>query len=247
MELPVSFAVGEQPVAHDRLSAAMARFRSPGENGALIQRSAPSDKLGRVKPTFFETPEELRAWLAEHSESESELWVGLRRKSSGVPSVTWSDVVDEALCVGWIDGIRKGIDDTSYMNRLTPRKRGSNWSAVNVAKVAELTKAGRMKAAGIRAFEARLESKTGVYSYENPEQAQELAADDLDRLRANPGAWSWWQAQSVSYRKQAAWWVNSAKQVSTRERRLEALIADCAANRPIKPMSYGRARQADQT
>jgi uncharacterized protein YdeI (YjbR/CyaY-like superfamily) len=174
-----------------------------------------------VKPTFFATPEELRAWLAEHAETESELWVGLRRKSSGLPSVSWSDVVDEALCVGWIDGIRKGIDGTSYMNRLTPRKRGSNWSAV--------------------------ESKTGVYSYENPERAQELAAADVDRVRANAPAWSWWQAQSVSYRKQAAWWVNSAKQASTRERRLEALIADCAANRPIKPMSYGRARQADQT
>jgi uncharacterized protein YdeI (YjbR/CyaY-like superfamily) len=223
----------------------MARFRSLGENAAPIEGAAPSDKLGRVKPTFFETPEELRAWLAEHAETESELWVGLRRKSSGLRSVSWSDVVDEALCVGWIDGIRKGIDGTSYMNRLTPRKRGSNWSAVNVAKVAELTKAGRMKAAGIAAFEARLESRTGIYSYENP--LRELVPQDVDRLRANPHAWAWWQAQSPSYRKQTAWWVNSAKGAATRERRLEALIADGAAGRPAGPMSYGRRTRKTET
>ncbi|MEA2622140.1 MAG: hypothetical protein QOH61_1050 [Chloroflexota bacterium] len=195
-----------------------------------------------MEPTYFETPDELRAWFAEHSETDPELWVGFRRKASGLPTITWSEAVDEALCVGWIDGIRKGVDETGYMNRFTPRKRTSTWSAINVAKVADLTAAGRMTPAGLRAFEARLESKTGIYSYENPALAQALRREDLDRLRANAAAWAWWEAQSPSYRKQAAWWVNSARQDATRARRLETLISDCAAGRPIKPLSYGRAR-----
>ena len=192
------------------------------------------------KPVFFETPEQLRAWFDQHADSQTELWVGFRRKATGLATVSWSEAVDEALCVGWIDGVRYGVDETGYTMRFTPRKRGSIWSAVNVGKVAALTAEGRMKAAGLSAFEARQDARTAVYSYENPPVSQELEPEQVDRLHANPGAWAWWTAQAPYYRKQASAWVCSAKQAATRDRRLETLIADCAAGRPIKPMSYGK-------
>jgi uncharacterized protein YdeI (YjbR/CyaY-like superfamily) len=193
------------------------------------------------EPIFFDTPEALRAWFEANAETAPELIVGFRRKASGLPTISWSAAVDEALCFGWIDGIRRGIDEISFSNRFTPRRRGSAWSTVNVAKVEALIAAGRMKPAGTKAFEARTEARTGIYSYENPATPiRELAPDELDRLRANADAWAWWTGKPAGYRRLASTWVASAKQPATRERRLVTLIEDCAAGRPIKPLSYGK-------
>lgn len=188
---------------------------------------------------FFESPVEFRAWLDEHAATATEQWVGFHRRASGRPTMTWAQSVDEALCVGWIDGRRQGIDDADWAIRFTPRRPGSNWSAVNVRRVPELVEEGRMKAAGLRAFEARDLSKT-PYSYE----AGSIDLDPVfgDRLRANAAAWAWFSAQAPSYRRGAGHWIMSAKRDETRERRLEALIDDSAHERPIKPMSYGRRR-----
>jgi uncharacterized protein YdeI (YjbR/CyaY-like superfamily) len=164
--------------------------------------------------------------------------VGFRKKGSGSPSLTWPESVDEALCFGWIDSIRRRIDDDSYSNRFTPRKRGSSWSARNVQRVGELRELGLMTPAGLTAFEAREEGRTGQYSYE--QAPRDLEGRFQARLRRDAAAWRFWQAQSPSYRRAASFWVMSPKQASTRERRIETLIEDCAAARPIKPMRYGR-------
>lgn len=126
---------------------------------------------------FFATPEELRDWLDANHDTATELWIGYYKKSSGRPSVTWSQVVDEALCVGWIDGILRRIDDVSHVQRLTPRRKGSNWSAINVAKVAQLSAEGRMRPAGLAAFARRTEAKTAVYAYERKPPDEAPAAD----------------------------------------------------------------------
>jgi uncharacterized protein YdeI (YjbR/CyaY-like superfamily) len=192
------------------------------------------------KPVYFESSTELRAWLEANGETADELWVGFFRASTGRRTLTWPEVVDEALCFGWIDGIRKGIDDERFANRLTPRRRSSVWSAVNVANVERLRAEGRMRPAGERAFALRSDARTAIYSYERPRQAYELSEADLDRLRANPEAWAYWSERPPSYRRMAAAWIQTAKQPQTRQRRLDALIDDCAAGRPIKPLSYGR-------
>jgi uncharacterized protein YdeI (YjbR/CyaY-like superfamily) len=191
-----------------------------------------ADHTGGVEVHFFETPEQWRAWLEEHHDSETEVEVGFRRKASGLPSMTWSESVDEALCFGWIDGVRRGIDETSYRIRFTPRKKGSIWSKVNVENVARLTEQGRMRPAGLAAFEAR--KKVGVYSHERP---QALPPEYEARLRANAAAWEDWSARAPSYRRQAAHWVASAKREETRERRLAQLIESCAAGRKVAPLS----------
>src|SRR5579863_7322555 len=119
-----------------------------------------------MTPEFFATPSELRAWLARHHDKTSELWVGFYKRNSGKPSITWPEAVDAALCFGWIDGVRKSIDDISYSIRFTPRKACSTWSAVNIKRVGELTELGRMRPAGLKAFEGRTEEKSGIYGYE---------------------------------------------------------------------------------
>jgi uncharacterized protein YdeI (YjbR/CyaY-like superfamily) len=187
-----------------------------------------------VKPVFFETPEQLAAWLEEHHETEDELWVGLYKKGSGKPSVTWPEVVEQALRFGWIDGVRRGIDDASYANRLTPRRPGSNWSRVNVAKVEELKARGLMKPAGLRAYERRTPERTGVYSFE---RQSELPPDFEQRLRANSAAREWFEARPPGYRKTAIHWVVSAKREETRARRLETLIECSAAGRNVPPLA----------
>ena len=195
--------------------------------------SRATDGAGDVH--FFETPDDLRAWFARHHETAAELWVGFYKAGSGRPSVTWPQVVDEALCVGWIDGIRKGIDDKSYRNRLTPRRKGSTWSAKNIARVAELEAAGRMTAAGRRAFEARDEARSATYSYE---QAAATFEDEAKAaFRANAVAWHWFQNAAPSYRKAAIHWVGSAKQAETRARRLATLIDSSAKGRTIPPLT----------
>jgi len=175
-----------------------------------------------MKVTHFKSPAEFRKWLAKHHASEKELWVGYHRKETGKPSMTWQQSVDEALCYGWIDGIRKKVDDESYTIRFTPRKSRSTWSAVNIRRVHELIKDGRMSPAGLRAFEARVENRSGIYSYE--QRKDQLDGPYAKRLERNKSAWKIYQAQPASYRRAANWWVVSAKKEETRMKRLEQLI-----------------------
>jgi uncharacterized protein YdeI (YjbR/CyaY-like superfamily) len=188
-----------------------------------------------MKPVFFADREAFRAWLDEHHCTASELWMGLYKKGSGRPSITWPEAVDEALCFGWIDGIRQRIDDESYMNRFTPRKPTSNWSAVNVRRVEELTKQRRMRAAGLKAFRERREDKTAAYSYEQRHQAKLDPAQER-RFRSKTRAWEWFQKQPKGYRTTALYWVMSAKKPETRELRLDTLIEDSAKGRRVPPL-----------
>ncbi len=193
-----------------------------------------------LKPTdvmFFETPDAFRAWLTEHHARAPELWVGFHRTSTGRPSLTWPQSVDEALCFGWIDGLRKGLDAESYAIRFTPRRATSVWSAVNVRRVGELTALGRMQPAGRAAFEAR-DPTVVPYSYGRDLEALDEASEA--RLRANATAWQFFEAQPAGYRRGAGHWVMSARREETRLRRLETLIDDSANGRLIKPLSYGR-------
>ena len=189
-----------------------------------------------AQPTFFATPEEFRAWLAEHHEAETELVVGFYKKGSGRPSMTWPQSVDQALCFGWIDGVRRRIDDTSYCIRFTPRKPRSTWSAVNVKRMKELVEAGLVAPAGMAAFQRRGDDNTAIYSYEQRKAAR-LAPEQEQRFRANERAWAFFAAQRPSYRRAAIHWVTSAKREETRERRLTRLIEDSAAGRSVPPLT----------
>jgi len=189
-----------------------------------------------MKPVFFKNPAELHEWFRQNHETKQEVWVGLYKKGSGKPSVTWPEVVDEALCWGWIDGVRQGIDAESYMNRVTPRKPRSNWSLKNINRVKELVAEGRMQSAGLAAFEARTGDRSGVYSYEQRKTAKLEAAQEK-QFRANKKAWEYWQAQPPSYRKACAWWVISAQREATRQSRLERLIEDSANGRWVPPLT----------
>ena len=196
---------------------------------------------GLIEATFFATPGQFRRWLARHHKTAEELWVGFRKKGSGRPSITWPESVDEALCVGWIDGIRKSLDADSYVIRFTPRKRGSIWSDVNTGRAKALIEAGRMRAAGLDAFKARDPRKSGVYAFEQ-RQTPELSRGELTAFKANKRAWDFFQSQAPYYQRVTVWWVVRAKQASTRARRLAMLIADSAAGRRIGPMRRSPAR-----
>jgi uncharacterized protein YdeI (YjbR/CyaY-like superfamily) len=187
---------------------------------------------------FFATPADLRDWFDANHESADELWLGYYRKATGRPSVDWPQAVDEALCVGWIDGVRRSVDDISHVQRFTPRRKGSTWSAINVAKVTGLTREGRMRPAGLAAFEARTAANTAIYSYERAAAA--FAPDEEARLRDDSAAWADWEARPPSYRRAVTHWVTSAKGAATRERRLDALILDSAAGRKVGPMRWSR-------
>ena len=189
-----------------------------------------------MKPTFFATPADLRGWLEEHHAQAGELWVGFHKKGSGRASITWPEAVDEALSFGWIDGVRKGIDESSYAIRFTPRRPRSVWSAANTKRVEELTRLGRMHPAGVAAFEARKEERSGIYSYEQG-RSVELDEPYERELRANQKAWDFFQRQPPSYRRAATWWVVSAKKEETRRRRLATLIADSEAGRTVAPLT----------
>jgi uncharacterized protein YdeI (YjbR/CyaY-like superfamily) len=184
-----------------------------------------------VEVVFFETPAEFRAWLDAHHDTATEVWVGFHKKGTGRPSMTWPEAVDQALCFGWIDGIRKSVDESSYTNRFTPRKAKSTWSRVNIARVAELTRQGLMTPAGLRAFEARDEAKSGIYSFE--QRPQELPPAYAERFQTNAAAWAFFQAQPPGYRHTAAFWVMSAKREETRQKRLATLIDDSEHGRRI--------------
>ena len=185
---------------------------------------------------YFSSPEELGEWLAEHHDSESELWVGYWKKATGKPSLTWSQAVDEALCHGWIDGVLRRVDGERHVQRFTPRKPSSNWSAVNIAKVGRLRAEGRMRPAGEAAFARRRDDRSGVYAYEQRDDAR-LEPEQESRLRANAAAWEYFVSRPPSYRKRAIWWVVSAKRPETRERRLATLIEDSAAQRTLKHLT----------
>jgi uncharacterized protein YdeI (YjbR/CyaY-like superfamily) len=191
-----------------------------------------------IKPVFFPTQKDLRKWLEKNYKKKKELFAGYYKVSSGKPSVTWSQSVDEALCFGWIDGIRRSVDEESYCIRFTPRNPKSNWSAVNIKKVEKLIKLGLMKPEGLKAFSLRKENKSKVYSYENPPV-------DLDKtykklFKANKKAWAFYQSTTPTYRKVTTRWVMSAKQEITRLKRLNELMRDCAADKKIKSMNYGK-------
>jgi uncharacterized protein YdeI (YjbR/CyaY-like superfamily) len=184
-----------------------------------------------VKPAFFESPAAFRDWLARNHDSASELLVGFYKRGSGRASITWPESVDQALCFGWIDGVRKRIDEVSYTIRFTPRRRSSTWSAVNIRRVAELIELGLMQPAGLHAFEQRREDKSAIYEYEN--EPRTLSPADEKRFRANGKAWEYFSAQAPSYRRLAIKYVVSAKKEETQARRLATLIDDSNHHRRL--------------
>jgi uncharacterized protein YdeI (YjbR/CyaY-like superfamily) len=191
-----------------------------------------------MEARYFKTGVEFRTWLERHHETSNELLVGYFKRSSRKPSITWPESVDEALCFGWIDGVRKGIDDERYTIRFTPRKVGSIWSAANIKRARELIDLGLMTPAGLRAFHARRDDRSAVYSYEQGETALDEAYER--RLRRNAKAWEFFQSSPASYRKAAVHWVMSAKREETRQRRLATLVDESARKRTVRPLTPRR-------
>ena len=188
-----------------------------------------------MRPRFFATAEELRDWFEENHATARELLVGFYKRGSGKPSITWAELVDEELCFGWIDGIRKGIDDASYSNRVTPRTARSTWSAINIARAKELIRLGRMRPAGLKAFERRTDDRSAIYSYEQRKAARLDPAAER-RFRTNKKAWTFFQAQAPGYQRTSIWWVISAKREETRQKRLATLIADSQRGLHVAPL-----------
>lgn len=189
--------------------------------------------------TFFDTPADWRTWLEEHHGTETELWLGFWKKHTGHDGLTYDEAVEQALCFGWIDGVLNRIDDRRHRIRFTPRKKGSNWSRVNVEKVADLERRGLMTEAGRAAHEAGRSDPRGIYSYETTDDV-DLAPEYVARLAASPAAREWFESRSSSYQRSVRRWVMSAKQQTTRDRRMAQLIADSEAGRLVKPFRYGR-------
>ncbi len=195
-----------------------------------------------METRFFKTAAEFRAWLEENHATATEIGVVMHTKASGKPSMTWSEAVDQALCFGWIDSVARRVDDTARVQRFTPRRPKSNWSAVNIAKVGELTAQGLMTPAGLAAFAKRDDARSGVYSYEN----RHLAALDPAReakFRADSKAWAFFTKQPPSYRQTAIYWVMNAKRDETRERRLAQLIEVSADGRRLDAFAPTRLRK----
>ena len=184
-----------------------------------------------MKIKYFKSADEFRSWLEKNHTSRLELWVGYYKKSSKQPSLTWAQSVDEALCFGWIDGIRKSVDDLRYTIRFTPRRPGSIWSAVNIKRAQELGDKGLMKAPGVAAFRARTENRSGIYSYE--QRSANLDGIYERKLRQNKDAREFFYAQPPSYRKAIGWWIVSAKQEATRLKRLQKLIEGSAKGKRL--------------
>ena len=188
-----------------------------------------------MKPRFFPTPAEFRAWLQKHYVQSTELWVGFHKKNSGKPSITWPESVDQALCFGWIDGVRKSLDAASYVIRFTPRKPTSTWSAVNIGRAQELVAQALMAPAGVKALEKRSDDKSAIYSYEQRKSAQLEDAQE-QKFRANRRAWEFFQSQPPWYRRTTTYWVTSAKKEETREKRLQTLIECSEQQKPVPPL-----------
>jgi uncharacterized protein YdeI (YjbR/CyaY-like superfamily) len=184
-----------------------------------------------MEPMFFSTPEEFRNWLTKNHRTSTELLVGYWKVGTKRPSMTWSESVDQALCFGWIDGVRRTIDDDSFSIRFSPRRPESPWSASNTAKVAELESKGLMRAAGRAAFARRNDERARAYSYENG--PKEFDADLVRIFKKSKEAWEFYQGQPSGYRKKIVHWVMSAKQAETRVRRLQRLIQFCAEGKRL--------------
>ena len=184
-----------------------------------------------MKPKFFRTAADFRTWLEKNHATATELWVGFYKKESGKPSITWPESVDRALCFGWIDGIRKRVDEISYQIRFTPRRRGSIWSAINIKRARELVRQKQMQPSGLRAFAARIENKSGIYSYE--QRSTELTEQYAKLLKKNNAAWNFFENQPPSYRRMIGWWVISAKKEETRMARLAKLISESSRGKRL--------------
>ncbi|MCB1037316.1 MAG: YdeI/OmpD-associated family protein [Acidobacteria bacterium] len=184
-----------------------------------------------MNATYFSGPETFRAWLLEHHDTEEELLVGYYKVATGKASMTWPESVDEALCFGWIDGVRRRLDEESYCIRFTPRRPGSTWSAVNIERVEELDRQGRLHAAGRKAYDARRETRSKIYAYE--QKNPKLDPGYEKELRSNREAWTFFRTQAPWYRRTASWWVMSAKREATRTRRLAQLIEDSSQGRTL--------------
>jgi len=194
--------------------------------------NTPTAPLKSTPLLFFAKPADFRRWLAVNRDRKRELWVGYYCKDSGRPSITWPESVDEALCFGWIDGIRKRVDEVSYKVRFTPRKPKSTWSAVNIGRVAALTRARRMQPAGVAAFARRQAQNSIVYSFENRTAAR-LSSAAEEEFRQDREAWEFFQHQPPGYRRMTAWWIIRAKRAETKSKRLRRLIAESRAKRRI--------------
>ncbi|MGO9087471.1 MAG: YdeI/OmpD-associated family protein [Terriglobales bacterium] len=188
-----------------------------------------------MRPVFFKSPAHFRAWLDASHQKCVELWVGFYKKSSGKPSITYPEALDEALCFGWIDGVRRSVDSDAYTIRFTPRKPRSQWSAVNIRRAQKLDDAGRMRPAGRKAF-AGARDQPRKYSYEQRRQAS-FQPEQERQFRANRKAWDYFQSQPPWYRRTATFWVVSAQKAETRQKRLATLIEDSGHGRPIKPLT----------
>jgi uncharacterized protein YdeI (YjbR/CyaY-like superfamily) len=182
---------------------------------------------------YFESGDAFRGWLQKNHDKSDELWVGFYKAGSGKTGITYREAVDQALCFGWIDGVRKAVDAKSYTNRFTPRRPRSIWSAVNLRRVEELTKLGLMHESGLAALGRRSEDRSRIYSFEN---TREMDPEYESRFRANEKAWAYFEAQPPSYRRTVCHWVMSAVREETRLRRLAALIEDSERGRWIGPM-----------
>jgi len=193
-----------------------------------------SVKDSHAVPKYFQTERSFRKWLEKNHRSADVLWVGYHKKSTGKSSIDWEGSRDQALCFGWIDGIRKSIDNGSFMIRFTPRRPGSMWSAINIARVRALRKQGLMAQAGIRAFQTRDPAKSQRYSFEQMNVS--FTPAQLREIRKNGRAWEFFVSQPPSYRRMSTWWVTSAKKVETQERRLRALIRDSSRGLRIAPL-----------
>jgi uncharacterized protein YdeI (YjbR/CyaY-like superfamily) len=204
---------------------------------ALIQASVTRrlELRPHVKPTFFAGAAQFREWLEANHGSATELLVGFYKRSSAKPSITWPEAVDEALCFGWIDGIRRRIDDVSYTIRFTPRKARSTWSAVNVARVKELTRLRQMRPAGLRAYQQIDRQRSRIYSYEQRDAAK-LDPGGERQFRASPNAWEFFRSQAPWYQRTAIWWVMSGKREATRQKRLATLILDSERGRKLRQL-----------
>jgi uncharacterized protein YdeI (YjbR/CyaY-like superfamily) len=194
------------------------------------------------KPRFFPTLADWRAWLEQNHATEQELWVGFHKRDSGRPSITWPESVDGALCFGWIDGVRKSIDATSYKIRFTPRKPRSIWSAININRVAELKRMGAMHAAGLSAFEKRQDERSAIYAYEQRKTAK-LPPQYEKQFRANKAAWKFFTSQPPWYQRTATYRVVSAKKEETRVKRLATLIKDSANQRSIAELRRSQGKK----
>ena len=190
-------------------------------------------------PLFFPTPADFRKWLDEHHNQEKELWVGYYKKGTKKPSITWPESVDQALCYGWIDGIRKRIDDEAYMIRFTPRKSDSHWSNVNLKRIKELKKEGLVRSAGLEAFKKRNAARTAKASYEQKKVVLDPGYEE--KIKANEKASHYFfEKKPPSYRKQVIWWIMSAKREETQLKRLNILIESSEKNEVIPPLRWSK-------